>query len=388
MHLSQQLGTRVAAQVTRRTGGFQLVFRDVRVLTWTATRSRNLLDLWNVSCYWKLAKVTTQRTVTLFKVEIRPLPPFGWLTKTGIVAPDEKRLSPGRSFRPKCRSWLLGICLAWGSYANGALPGGWLDTDIGSPGLAGSASYNNGTWSVSGGGKDVCSSDQSHFVYKPLSGDATITAQVVNLANAPFGEAGVILRNDLTQGAIEVSVLATTNNGVTFQWRSSPGVSCSYQVAIGYQNLSVPVWVQLVRSGNSFSGYLSTNGVDFVQIGSTQIVPMNVVALGGLTVSAGDNAALALATLANVSIPPPVFGIYRELWTGLSSAPGNTLAALTNTTYNPNWPDNPNTNYTSVYTAFETETNTGMNYYGQRLRTFVVPPLSGNYTFWIARDDT
>ena len=28
-----------------------------------------------------------------------------------------------------------------------------------------------------------------------------------------------------------------------------------------------------------------------------------------------------------------------------------------------------------------------MNNYGQRLRTFVVPPTNGAYTFWIASDD-
>ena len=281
-----------------------------------------------------------------------------------------------------------GFCFAALGHCGAALPPGWLEADIGSPGLFGSANYSNGTWSIYGGGKDVCSTDQSHFVYKPLSGDAVLTAQVLNLANAPFGEAGVILRNDLTPGTIEASVLATTNNGVTFQWRGSPGASCSYQFAIGFQSLSVPVWVQLVRSGNTFSGYLSTNGVDFIQVGSTQTVPMNPVALGGLAVCAGDNSTLAVATFANVSVPPPVFGVYRELWTGLGSAAGNTLAALTNTAYNPNWPNSPNPAFTSIFTDFETETNTGMSFYGQRLRTFVVPPLSGNYTFWIASADS
>ncbi len=81
------------------------------------------------------------------------------------------------------------------------------------------------------------------------------------------------------------------------------------------------------------------------------------------------------------------FGVYRELWTGLPSSPNN-LAALTNTTYNPNWPDNPNDTYTKTFATFETETNTGITYYGQRLRTFVVPPTNGLYRFWIASDDT
>src|SRR5208283_2150400 len=82
----------------------------------------------------------------------------------------------------------------------------------------------------------------------------------------------------------------------------------------------------------------------------------------------------------------PVFGVYRELWTNLNPNVGG-LAALTNTAYNTNWPNSPVAAFTKVYTNFETETNTGMNYYGQRLRTFVVPPASGNYVFWIASDD-
>jgi hypothetical protein len=82
----------------------------------------------------------------------------------------------------------------------------------------------------------------------------------------------------------------------------------------------------------------------------------------------------------------PIFGVYRELWTNLNQSVGG-LAALTNTAYNPSWPNSPVATYTKVYTNFETEANTGMNYYGQRLRTFVVPPASGNYVFWISSDD-
>ena len=88
------------------------------------------------------------------------------------------------------------------------------------------------------------------------------------------------------------------------------------------------------------------------------------------------------------SLSSQAFGVYRQLWTNLNSNLGATLAALTNTAYNPNWPNNPAASYTHVFTNFETELNTGMDYYGQRLRTFVVPPMNGYYTFWIASDDT
>ncbi|EEF57830.1 LamG-like jellyroll fold domain-containing protein [Pedosphaera parvula] len=90
---------------------------------------------------------------------------------------------------------------------------------------------------------------------------------------------------------------------------------------------------------------------------------------------------------AGVVLPPPTFGVYRELWTNLNSGGGATLDMLTNTAVNPNWPSNPATVYTKIYTNFETEAGTGMNNYGQRLRAFVVPPNNGVYTFWIASDD-
>jgi uncharacterized repeat protein (TIGR03806 family) len=86
-------------------------------------------------------------------------------------------------------------------------------------------------------------------------------------------------------------------------------------------------------------------------------------------------------------LPPPTFGVYREFWTNLNSSGGATLDILTNTAMNTNWPNNPAAVYTKVYSSFETETNTGINNYGQRLRAFVVPPTNGAYTFWIASDD-
>lgn len=80
-------------------------------------------------------------------------------------------------------------------------------------------------------------------------------------------------------------------------------------------------------------------------------------------------------------------GVYRELWTNLTTSVGSSLTALTNTTYNPNWPNNPAAAYTKVFSNFETETNI-LDNYGERLRAFVVPPTNGAFRFWIASDDT
>jgi hypothetical protein len=58
------------------------------------------------------------------------------------------------------------------------LPSVWLDEDIGAVGVAGSASYANGTFNVAGAGQGtfLSTADGFHFVYQPLSGDGSIVA--------------------------------------------------------------------------------------------------------------------------------------------------------------------------------------------------------------------
>src|SRR5437867_2961399 len=89
-------------------------------------------------------------------------------------------------------------------------------------------------------------------------------------------------------------------------------------------------------------------------------------------------------TLSCLQTGAQTFGIYRQLWTGLSTTDGS-VNALTNTLLNPNWPNSPNPAYTQVFTNCETETNL-LDGYGQRLRAFVVPPTNGFYAFQIASD--
>jgi hypothetical protein len=71
-------------------------------------------------------------------------------------------------------------------------------------------------------------------------------------------------------------------------------------------------------------------------------------------------------------------GLLREVWTGIS---GTTVANLTS---NGNYPNTPNVS--EKISTFETSTNYGDSY-GQRLRGYVVPPTTGDYTFWISSDD-
>ncbi|MBD3393430.1 MAG: hypothetical protein GF410_15550, partial [Chitinivibrionales bacterium] len=70
--------------------------------------------------------------------------------------------------------------------------------------------------------------------------------------------------------------------------------------------------------------------------------------------------------------------ILREVWTGFSGT------AVSDLVGHPDYPHSPSD--TSYETLFETPVNI-MDNYGVRMQGWVHPPVSGNYTFWIASDD-
>lgn len=73
-------------------------------------------------------------------------------------------------------------------------------------------------------------------------------------------------------------------------------------------------------------------------------------------------------------------GIYRELFTGI---PGNELFSLTNNAAFPNSP----TSARLIPDLFEASNN-NLDNYGERLRSRIIPPITGNYTFWLAAHAT
>jgi hypothetical protein len=76
----------------------------------------------------------------------------------------------------------------------------------------------------------------------------------------------------------------------------------------GYTNIqggtgvSKPYRIKLVRSGNNFTAYTSNNGLNWVQLGTSQTIVMAQTVDIGLAVSSMNNGVLATATFDNVSI--------------------------------------------------------------------------------------
>ncbi len=183
------------------------------------------------------------------------------------------------------------------------LPVSWLDQDVGSTGLAGSAGYANGTFTVAGAGQGTFfnSSDGFHFVYQPLSGDGTVVARVVSLQGSSAAQAGIMIRETLDAGANHV-YLFDYSSAIWMTERTSTGASSTYQ-SMG--SATLPYWIKLVRSGNVFSMYGSPDGVNWVQLGTSQTVSMAQNVYVGLAVTSRNTSSLATATFDGVSLSKP-----------------------------------------------------------------------------------
>jgi RHS repeat-associated protein len=199
------------------------------------------------------------------------------------------------------------------------LPSGWLDQDIGSVGLAGAGQFANGTYTVSGAGQGTFSTatDAIHFAYQPLSGNGTIIAQVVSVQGSSAAQAGLMIRETLNPGANHVFAFEYSST-VWMTQRTSTGATSSYESLGGS---APPYWLTLTRNGNTFTSYGSADGVNWVQLGSSQTVDMATNVYVGLAVSSRSTSTLATATFANVSIsstsaPAPVI-------TGVSATTGS-----------------------------------------------------------------
>ena len=177
------------------------------------------------------------------------------------------------------------------------------------PAKAASSSYDAGsdTYTVAGGGSDIWNNaDQFNYLWQPFSGDGTIIAHVTGLQNTDrWAKAGVMFRDSSAAGAMEVSLVVSYNNGISFQWRASTADS-SYNLAVG--GLTTPAWIELTRSGDTFTAYYAiTAGTpassDWQLIGGPQVIPMSVNALVGLAVTSHDSSGPAnTATFSGVEI--------------------------------------------------------------------------------------
>jgi len=183
------------------------------------------------------------------------------------------------------------------------LPSPQQDADIGSPAIAGSATFAQGAYTISASGTDIWNtSDQFHYVYQSVSGDVDIVARVNSLQIAnPWSKAGVMIRESLNPDARHAMALMSAANGYVFEWRlDTGGFSSSINTGAG----RAPAWVRLVRTGSSFQAFESTDGASWASIG-VETVPMTDPVYVGLAVTSTNVSSSTTAVFDNVTITQP-----------------------------------------------------------------------------------
>jgi phosphatidylserine/phosphatidylglycerophosphate/cardiolipin synthase-like enzyme/regulation of enolase protein 1 (concanavalin A-like superfamily) len=182
------------------------------------------------------------------------------------------------------------------------LPAGWTARDIGGVGAAGSASEQNGVFTVSGAGADVWgTSDAFHFANRSLTGDGVITARVSHInGSQAWTKIGVMIRASTATNSAHAFMLVSVAKGLAFQRRpTTGGISTHTAGALA----TAPRWIRLTRAGNLITAYESMNGTAWTLVGSDTITLPSTV-LMGLAVSSHTTSSVATGTFDNVSIAP------------------------------------------------------------------------------------
>jgi hypothetical protein len=200
--------------------------------------------------------------------------------------------------------------------------------DIGAPAITGSATLSNSVYTITAGGADIWNSaDQFHYVYQPFTGDLDVVARVGSLQYTnEWSKAGIMVREALTAGARHASTFVTPARGIVLQWRSDPDSS-----SFAGQSFAgiAPAWLRLVRTGNRFESFSSTDGFTWTSNGSTDIT-MAATVYVGLAVTSHDPNQSVTATIDRYSVKVPDPALNQQPNAAANQPPTVSLTAPAN----------------------------------------------------------
>jgi ABC-type transport system involved in multi-copper enzyme maturation permease subunit len=127
--------------------------------------------------------------------------------------------------------------------------------------------------------------DSFYFVHQPLARDGSITVRVASLSGLysasgtfqaggnplagmvnglqPWSKAGLIVKENLSQGSPYAAVMVTGSHGVRMQYDYTHDIAG----LPGAVSAASPRWLRLARSGDTLTGYDSTDGRHWTTIG-------------------------------------------------------------------------------------------------------------------------
>lgn len=175
--------------------------------------------------------------------------------------------------------------------------------DIGMVGQKGSVAFNaaDSSYTISGGGTNMWfDSDQLHYVWKKVSGDVSIEAEIEWLGQGvdAHRKACLIIRQDLDTSGIYVDAAVHGDGLTSIQYRESKG-GMTREVQ---SNLSSPKQVRLEKLGDYFSMSVASGDGSFKPSGGSFKLEFQEPFYIGLGVCSHNNEVLESAVFSKVRI--------------------------------------------------------------------------------------
>ncbi|HTU08183.1 MAG TPA: NEW3 domain-containing protein, partial [Trebonia sp.] len=186
---------------------------------------------------------------------------------------------------------------------------------------------------ISGAGADLYSgTDAYSTIYQPgaVGTVATVETEVTSQQDMTgYAKAGIIVRNDMTGSGTTpegVVLFESPSGGIQLEYDNNGG---DYIDAVTPPNGTnpelLPVWLELVRNGDSYTGYYSFDGSDWLEVGTATVPGQAATQDAGMFVTSHATGAPGEATFDGFSVSPSATA--PSLATAYqAAAPGNTLA--------------------------------------------------------------
>jgi ABC-type transport system involved in multi-copper enzyme maturation permease subunit len=194
------------------------------------------------------------------------------------------------------------------------------------------------------GGEPV--NDSFFFVHRTLTGNGSIAVPVTSLTGVidgssgeysgsqPWAKAGVIIKENLSQGSPYAAVMVTPGHGTRMQDDYTQDIAG----LPGPVTAGAPRWLRLVRSGDTITGYDSADGSSWTLIGTARLPGLAATVQAGLFATSpsiiqdtnkggGSEPAVATAVFGH----PGLLGQWsQQAWTGQQLGGAGTSGSYTN----------------------------------------------------------
>jgi hypothetical protein len=183
--------------------------------------------------------------------------------------------------------------------SSAALPNAWDARDIGGPAFEGRSLYENGTFAIAAGGRDIGGkADQFHYVYTPAAGDVDVIARLATTERHTSMKAGVMIRASLDAKSPHAFMFTSATKRFDFRRRLVTGGKTKQATG---NPAGIPSWVKLERRGALVSAYSSLDGNTWTFVGN-ELMELPASFLVGLAVSGGSSTPFAVAAFDRVEV--------------------------------------------------------------------------------------